>query len=323
MALAAAATLLLLGPGVAVCPAASPAATASSPMPAPHHNGATLVCADCHVAAAGAGSASAGAGTAVSSLKYGDVNDLCLSCHDGVRGIPDVVGVDVNMLLERSAGLFEPAGLPNARGHDLGPRMTCISCHDPHGNGNARNLRIGSAESTPLGMFERPGVDGLARYEKENIAYGTLDSPTLREVSALCVDCHRELSGSKTSRVGPHGGALLHPTYDSAEGFLPMISSGGHATDPEYWNAGSGPEFDGIGRVPFVTAGASDFPAASTVDAGRNGVFCLTCHDAHGSTHTYALRWEQRGTEGAAGCNQCHAMQRRRLRNDLTQSVSR
>jgi hypothetical protein len=255
-------------------------------------------------------------------LKTDDLNQLCLSCHDGVPGIPDVVAGDSNGLRERSAGFFSMAGSGDARGHDLDEQMTCVTCHDPHGNGQPRNLRLPSdpESAAHLGLVVRESATRLRRYERENVAYGTLDSPELREVSALCLDCHGKLKGDHTKLLDGNVTYTMHPSYDSQGGAANLISQGSthRSTDPSYWNFGQGPEFDTVGRVPFVTTGAATFAAAAMVDAGRNGVFCLSCHKAHGSEHTFALRWEQNGPADQTGCNQCHAKGKSRSRELLT-----
>ncbi len=308
-----------------------------------HHNGPEAVCEDCHLLHVSTSPAPhPGTPRPMEPLAYdGTMNpyllktpdplDLCLSCHDGRMGVPDVMGADVNGLAERSAGHFDRTGTMNPRGHDLGRdlregsglcdrchsgvgsdrQVTCIDCHNPHGNGVARNLQWASdPESTPdLGLFVSPGAAGLARYETRNVSYGTLDSDALREVSNMCVDCHHIFSGS--TAIDPDGDGIhsRHPSYDSERGSPNSIAMGAvdGGSDPMHWEAGTGSGFS-VPRVRFVVSGAADFGAAGAVNARNNGVFCLSCHKAHGSGEAFAMTWPLSDGYSAPGCDQCHAM---------------
>jgi hypothetical protein len=270
-------------------------------------------------------------------LRSSDLTRLCLGCHDGRAGIPDVVGDDINGLAERSGGCFAGPDEPNPRGHDLGTRthgdgsaggaacggchgggggpasgVTCVDCHDPHGNGNPRSLRWASnPEGTPpLGIFNRQGASGLEKYERENVAYGTLNSDRLREASSICLDCHHEFSGLANTDPDRDGIHSRHPTYDSERGGATVIDQGSRrgSTDSRHWTAGRGSGFDGAKRVPFVTNGATSFEDAARVDAAANGVFCLSCHKAHGSRSAFGIGWTQDGPIDRRGCDQCHAV---------------
>jgi hypothetical protein len=247
------------------------------------------------------------------------------------------MSADINGLAERSGGFFAPLDTGSPRGHELtrtAPRasagsgceqggasagsiasrhdgLTCVDCHDPHGNDNPRNLRLPSATgaSPALGLLVSPDARGLDRYERRNVRYGTLGSDELREVSALCLDCHRDVAGSAGPGAGDHH--TKHPSYDSQSGNTNTIAqaaahagaAGGH------WMGGNGSGFEGTDRVPFVVPGATDFAGASVVDPARNSVFCLSCHKAHGSGAAFGLTWTSaaRGI-GPRGCDQCHGL---------------
>ena len=70
--------------------------------------------------------------------------------------------------------------------------------------------------------------------------------------------------------------------------------------------SGTGAGFAGTARMRWVANGATDFAAATVVDAATNGVFCLSCHQAHGNGHSFGLRWDPADGPAGDGCDQCH-----------------
>jgi hypothetical protein len=308
----------------------------------PYHNGTTLLCSDCHVMHASEQHAYDGttapdfprSNTPYNTLlRKADSVDVCLSCHDGRLGVPDVVGNDSNSLTERSAGFFDLPDSPNHKGHNLGrgvvvdpsqycnrchfvgefatAEVTCIDCHNPHGNDRVRNLQWVSAPGSEpqFAMLMRTGATGLAKYERANVAYAYVAGQA-REVTNMCIDCHHTFFGDSGGwYTNPDGDDHWnrHPNFNSEWGSVQAIS--GLSADPQHWTDGTGSGFDGAPRVPFVGIGATDFVSAMTVDPATNGVFCLSCHKAHGSDNAFAMTFDPQVVPKAKGCDQCHASQ--------------
>ncbi len=312
----------------------------------PYHNGATLLCSQCHVMHTSLEHTHEGQtlpdpfgpypqqfAASPKLLKASDPVALCLACHDNVGGIPDVVGPDVNGLTQRSAGLFELPGEDNPRGHKLDygldesagfgmcmrchfggtfetAAVSCIDCHNPHGNLRSRNLQWASdpGGEPQFGLIVNPAATGMTKYEQANVGYGTTNDVNLREVSNMCIDCHHVFSGG--NYIDPDGDGIhsRHPTYDSERSSPNFIGQGETegSTDPAHWEDGTGAGFVHTPRLRFVNNGATDFAATQTIDASVNGVFCLSCHRAHGGTKAFALQWDPTDAVNGEGCDQCH-----------------
>jgi hypothetical protein len=201
-----------------------------------YHRGATLVCNDCHVMHFS------------QSHSYGDnyeppalvdgpneallrapVNSLCLTCHDGKAGAPDVLGENFNSYTRNAGALnFEDdseAGYPHTAGHSLGftgvipgsnpereLELECSSCHSVHGSANYRNLGARGASftvtynnATPLAndltkdVFQRDFAHmydgGANHYATSNIDYNEPGNSG-SAYATMCKACHTDFHGN-------------------------------------------------------------------------------------------------------------------------------
>ncbi len=334
-------------------PQAAPKATTRfralgpSSVDTPYHYQETLNCSDCHTmhysqqheygGAPGEGVPSLAGGPTPKLLRRGTPLDLCLACHDGRGGVPDVVASDTNGLTERAAGFFDNPEVSNYKGHNLkrdpgglgdpglcqrchwggmaSAGVTCIDCHNPHGTGHYRNLQWASVPGSqpPIRAYIRPSSTGLPRYEAANVAYpapGSGDT-SYREVTNICIDCHHTfMSDSSGLYTGNSSPFKKHPGTNTEWGWHSPINRTGANTDPSHWVSGTGNGFPptGIPRLPFIVQGATTFSGATTV-ASDNEVFCFSCHKAHGSENAFSLRWAYGSgapETSQAGCEQCH-----------------
>jgi len=285
-----------------------------------YHHGETLICSDCHISHASASHGDGGDTVAYAEppnrrlLKASSSSDVCLRCHDGQPGVPDVVGGDVNNPTEpydgqeRAAGSFADGIADNWKGHNLpgqgsGGPAGCSACHEPHGNSSYRNLRALDGSGDELVAFVDPAATALDKYRRANVGYGG----NIGE--KLCGGCHGfgTLSNTRSSG-GQHFNR--HPSTGS-EAVISM-DSGKPSIDPTHWISGEGSGFTAgehlVPRVPFAVSSATSYSDAKTVSSA-NEVSCLSCHKAHGSAHAFGMIWPYGSGDGAAGssgCNQCH-----------------
>jgi predicted CXXCH cytochrome family protein len=250
------------------------------------HQGALLLCVDCHTEhnSANGGPMRYDLSPALTTymLRGADQISLCLACHDGSQpGAPDVLA-PVGYTANPAGGMFGSRDGSTGYGHLLlaGPQqvplgskqmtLSCSSCHEAHGNGNWRNLkgRPGGSTTDPdlavsVTEVNRPdGTNPAAVYDGSNLVYRT-------GMSAWCVDCHDQA-----------------PTAHDAHPNDVQISGATNASF-DVWSA-----YTGL-RVPVEN------PTDPAIPSSDDRVECMTCHYGHGST-TSALR------QPDTLCAQCH-----------------
>lgn len=218
------------------------------------------------------------------TLRRGTAQELCLSCHGGgTATAPDVTAP--SYVPDPAGGWLDNTTDAVYQGHRLGVTMvppggfqqvtiTCTTCHDPHGNGNYRNLR-----PNPSGTAA-PDVSVLVR--QQLVANGSNPAavyvrPNLVDKSGIsdwCSTCH-----------GP-----LEPGSD-------------HPVDRPIWGGTSSSYARWSTNLTNRTR--ADSPADDAIPSQDDEVTCLSCHKAHGTGTPHALFYAD-GVTVDSTCQQCH-----------------
>lgn len=255
------------------------------------HYGSHLVCTDCHSqhnSSNGQPMRTDNNPTpAAHLLLRGTAQELCLSCHDGANpSAPDVVE-PVSYVSESAAGAFpNSGGVATDRAHHLlnptpeipygGTQpmtLTCVSCHDPHGNDNYRNLRPDAGSPLPavnLLSFQTVvanGTNAALVYVPSNIIYKS-------GVSSWCAKCHGEPDPQSDHPVDRTMWGALQASYTK-------------------WASTTSP------RVPVTS------PTDNVIPSHDDQVNCLSCHKAHGSPNYKTLIYAN-GADLDSTCVECH-----------------
>lgn len=298
-----------------------------------YHSGATLFCTDCHVMHAsqqhgydddGTGSFTTPVGTNTYLLRD-DVNSLCLTCHGGLAGVPDVYGANANAGV-RQAGALNEDGIVldtdyhNGNGHTLGSTdaapggtwsnaagLGCVDCHNPHGfhplatgTENYRNLQSqpGTASSGVLisyatgtnvltaDVFQVAGSGTPAvHYGVSNVHFNE-PSTSQSDYATFCMGCHTDFHGSP--------GAANMGGVAAGSGFDEWIRHPTAGTDigAVGGDHSSLATWTGGGKTNWakVMSASGDWPdnpgASSFAD---NTPSCMTCHKGHGNQNAFGL----------------------------------
>lgn len=316
-----------------------------------YHAASSLICSDCHTMHYSEESVVPPPGAQAGGpwdklLLKPDINNLCLTCHDSDGGgsvpnlAPDVMtGASGNQAVNRAAGSFQAAsGAPAiATAHNLGlsgitapgsnpvyttpaAGLTCIDCHDPHGNTNFRNLEPQPAKRAVTAVNVQAGGVDLTetavtptptQYNMTNIIYRT------DKFSRWCATCHNNFYATAYPPVWPDGNIGGSATGDTAGGAadqwkrhpashitIGQANTNTHA-DSAYYLAGTS-------KVLAIDVSGNS-PGTITDDIP----FCGSCHKAHGSDTAKPnnLYYDNRATgspalqDGASmndSCQQCH-----------------
>lgn len=303
---------------------------------ADYHEGATLVCADCHVMHysqthgynTNGGGIYTPLGTAgpYEYLLRNDVNDLCLSCHDGSSYAPDVLEANGGVAAVRMAGALNRSGAApyyHSTGHTLDSTdpapggtfsnpdgLNCVNCHFQHGRYGTYRLMTGTSTqnvSYAIGtndltkdVFETVS-GGATHYDWSNVNYNE-PVATASDYATYCKGCHTNFHGAKGgAEVGGATGAewVRHPNADANIGAM----GGGHS-DLTVFNSR-------VNKVKVMSPTGVWNPAPADVTPS-----CFSCHKSHGNQNAFGLihmsgtgTVTEQGDDGTTVkqlCKQCH-----------------
>jgi hypothetical protein len=254
-------------------------------------------------------------------LKFGNSSDTCLNCHaaygqfaEGAGFGPggdfywltktytwDEHGPKVSAgdshghnIVSPANGLTEDATLNHAPGGDfLSSRLSCTSCHDPHGNQSFRIL-YGSAVGPiydggryPF-EYDQPLAKGNSR--RTTVAGGGNETDVKHTVyksgmSDWCANCHVGFhSGETNDFVHPEGdmGSTIAGNYNA---YISTDDTVGGSEATAY--RGLTP-FEAV-NVDLETVDPRNYTQGPT---GVDQVMCVSCHRAHASAFDDAGRWD-------------------------------
>ncbi len=107
-------------------------------------------------------------------------------------------------------------------------------------------------------------------------------------MSAWCADCHGNFHGS--GNTGSPEPWFRHPQDETINGAI--------YADYTYWSGSIS------NRVPVEAYNVS-VTLPSDIPSDYDEVFCLSCHEAHGSANKYGLVYAD-GSKMLSTCQQCH-----------------
>jgi len=262
------------------------------------HDGATLICSECHTMHDSVDGSDVGDSGPQDYLLKQAGDALCLSCHDENLAVApydtDTTPKVKNSTVDLAGGDFAletDTGDNTGTGHSLGDGMTpaggsgslnlhCATCHDPHGNSNYRILQ------TDVNGVSSIVVSGTEDADWERTVSATDHNLYTSGMVTFCGACHTDFHG--TTNTGSTSPFIRHPQDQTGiESTASLIGT----YDP---------------KIPVEDPNATD-PATYTVSAANSEVFCISCHRAHATANDDAGRWDFTVASGSDdNCNACH-----------------
>lgn len=336
---------------LAVLAAAALCALPMAALAGDYHVGTSLICSDCHVAhysqshaytVGGFSGTPIGTAGPYNWLLRNEINELCLTCHDGQSFAPDVFGDNGGVLQNRLAGGLNAAaghrpndtGFNDIDGHTLwstavapggtwsnAEGLECANCHRVHGSASQyRNLQISTTAGAQFfgkTVTYAIGTNDLTKdvFERSAASYAEADvdfnepNTSASAYGNWCAACHPNFHGSGGaanmggSTGGDVGGNFPWVRHPTADVNIGQNSRG--ASDLGTFNSR-------VNRVKVMDSQGlwNGTTADNTVTPS-----CFSCHKSHGNKNGFGLIF-MAGTgtvteEGDGGqyrnlCKQCH-----------------
>lgn len=219
-----------------------------------------------------------------------DEGALCVSCHADHRAARSKHPIQVRISAETRAAIEGVGGVADGK-------LTCLSCHDPHGSSAGTLLRTTATGASACGLCHDDKSSALG--QKGHGAQSCIDCHGMHTASRKrgrgppapepqdqgCVDCHVSGQGS-TLQVELTGG---HPM--SVEVPLGVEGHAGMVSCSDCHTAHTGRRSvlakAGTGKVCVhchpdqASVVGTDHDGSVVKVAGSNSA-CVTCHDVHG-----------------------------------------
>lgn len=293
-----------------------------------YHTGATLVCSDCHTMHYSQTHGYNPNGTGLTtplggSGPYGfllrnNVNDLCLTCHDGQTFAPDVLAANTGPAIVRQAGALNRFGASpyfQSTGHTLDSTdtppggtwtpdpvngLTCTDCHQPHGYGDTVADPYRNLQPHPAGLdiappeqthSADPNFDVLNRtalnYDVAQVDFYEPD-PTASQYSNWCGSCHYDFHGAVGStEIGGSGSPPEHFDRHPVAGVDIGAVGGGHSSAVIFAQGGFVPGAKNH-WVKVMTSTGNWTPSVPG-DVTDHTSSCMSCHKGHGNQNAFGL----------------------------------
>ncbi|MEW6050975.1 MAG: hypothetical protein AB1644_07945 [Candidatus Zixiibacteriota bacterium] len=329
-------------------------ALAGLAMAGDYHKGSTLACEECHVMHystshgynANGGGITTPLGTAgpYEYLLRNDINDLCLSCHDGSSFAPDVLTANGGVVptsgrLGGALNRDNTSPYFDATGHTLGSMATapggtwananglnCADCHTVHGRtpissavdpkGSYRNLSsyVLYPASTAPGVSYAVGTNDLAKdvFERSNAMGGDHYDINNVDFNEPITNGSNYAGFCKQCHTNFHGTSTDANMNDGTE-WLRHPTADADLSSTSFLNRYAGLAY----RVKMMSA-SGNWGTYGTPWVGAPTDLtpsCFSCHKGHGNQNSYGLIFAAGAADlGENGdgtayknlCQQCH-----------------